>query len=189
LCGARIGSQLILGSGYFQENLRGSPYSILQDNLLAAITGNSGLTRIEVYGAKLNGNGPWRVSFTNFVQRLRNSRIPTRAFLARRMNWHAKVALRIGRRGPVAAIIGSSNLTRPAYGIRPLRSWNYECDVTIWLPTKTCMNTFSKNSAAHNESIIMTAILDPQVEQPNEEEQLRRLLEQVKEESGGFEEV
>jgi hypothetical protein len=35
----------------------------------------------------------------------------------------------------------------------------------------------------------MTAILDPQVEQPNEEEQLRRLLEQVKEESGGFEEV
>ncbi|GAK41528.1 hypothetical protein TCA2_4019 [Paenibacillus sp. TCA20] len=67
--------------------------------------------------------------------------------------WHAKVALKVKNGEPIAAIIGSSNLTIPAYGEKcsctgvkthcSIHSWSkankhfpFECDVLFWDETK-----------------------------------------------------
>jgi hypothetical protein len=45
--------------------------------------------------------------------------------------WHAKVALAVVSGSPVAGIVGSSNLTGPAYGV-DRRVFNNETDVVLW---------------------------------------------------------
>ncbi|BCC56114.1 hypothetical protein FO499_21235 [Bacillus anthracis] len=67
--------------------------------------------------------------------------------------WHAKVAIKVKDGEPIAAIIGSSNLTIPAYGEKcscasgkshcPIHYWSkknnrfpFECDVLFWDETK-----------------------------------------------------
>lgn len=46
------------------------------------------------------------------------------------MGWHAKVFLAKRAGVPLVGIIGSSNITRRAFG--ELNDFNYECDVVIW---------------------------------------------------------
>jgi hypothetical protein len=67
--------------------------------------------------------------------------------------WHAKVAIKVKHGEPIAAIIGSSNLTVPAYGEKcscgsgksycSIHNWSkknkhfpFECDVLFWDETK-----------------------------------------------------
>jgi HKD family nuclease len=51
-----------------------------------------------------------------------------------RMGWHAKVFLAKSAGNPVLAVIGSSNITRRAFGEFP--QFNYECDVVMWMELK-----------------------------------------------------
>lgn len=46
------------------------------------------------------------------------------------MGWHAKVFLAKQGNRPLVGIIGSSNITRRAFG--ELKKFNYECDVVMW---------------------------------------------------------
>jgi len=46
------------------------------------------------------------------------------------MGWHAKVFLAKHGPDPVVGIIGSSNITRRAFGA--FKDFNYECDVVFW---------------------------------------------------------
>lgn len=46
------------------------------------------------------------------------------------MGWHAKVFLAKQGNVPLVGIIGSSNITRRAFGLD--KDFNYECDVVFW---------------------------------------------------------
>lgn len=48
----------------------------------------------------------------------------------RRYHWHAKVFVASKNGEPAVAVIGSSNITARAFGIR--KDWNYEADVVLW---------------------------------------------------------
>ncbi|RME56753.1 hypothetical protein D6779_10040, partial [Candidatus Parcubacteria bacterium] len=56
-------------------------------------------------------DGFWLEHYQNFVRRLRQAGLQVKAYVAPRKNWHAKIAIRIRNEQPIAAIIGSSNLT------------------------------------------------------------------------------
>lgn len=102
------------------------------------------------------------------------------ASIAPKRNWHAKIAVRLDKTGtPAAAIVGSSNLTGPAYA-EGRSTWNYESDVTIWTPASGLGDYFRDDSEPTGdpfEQII--AKLSEDVRQPNEEERIERLLRDI----------
>jgi hypothetical protein len=135
------GNRLILASGYFSEYEK-YPYSIFEDDLDDAIRDNDEIKEINVIGSK--GSETSFNLFCNKIESLGRSFIKIRH---PQSNWHAKIAMKLkpeteGMRGtiPICAIVGSSNLTRPAYGITPRPEnvntevkFNYECDVLIFV--------------------------------------------------------
>jgi len=181
LCGdGRLGERLILASGFFQQGLWG--YEILADALLGAITnGRSGIKTVDVIGA-MAGHGAWLGGFNRFVQRLRNvHQFAVTARIARTRKWHAKIAMRLDEGAPTAAIIGSSNLTRPSYAVAPVvnnQGWNYECDVTLW-KNKELNKVFRDVDEIPDDRWIIAAIRDPKIRQPTEAKKLQQLFAQV----------
>lgn len=139
------GNYVILASGYFHSR----NYEILDHQLLQAIQDNDDITDIMVIGAM----GSSSIAFTEFCDKLDNEwggNVIQRKIKGN--NWHAKIAMKLQLQNetkiPVCAIIGSSNLTRPAYGILndlPINSefshFNHECDVVIF--TRDWFNGFS----------------------------------------------
>jgi hypothetical protein len=136
------GDSLILASGFFQEDPE-KDYSILDDRLLAAIRSNENITEIQAIGA-MSSPAP----FNEFCNKLSENWGGT-LIRKRKSNWHAKIGMKLKSRLvdtdkiekiPVCALIGSSNLTRPAYGIAgdippnvtSRLNFNYECDVMIF---------------------------------------------------------
>jgi hypothetical protein len=136
------GDSLILASGFFQEDPE-KDYSILDDRLLDALLSNEIITDILAVGA-MRSPAP----FNEFCKKLDENWEGTLT-TNRKSNWHAKIAMKLKSRLvdtdkiekiPVCAIIGSSNLTRPAYGIAgdipenvtSRLNFNYECDVVIF---------------------------------------------------------
>lgn len=109
------GNSLILCSGFFQEDPE-KDYSILDDRLIDAIRSNKKINEIQAIGA-MRSPAPFN-EFCNKLKENWDGELITK----RKSNWHAKIAMKlkpadqIGKI-PVCAIIGSSNLTRPAYGI------------------------------------------------------------------------
>lgn len=76
----------------------------------------------------------WKAQYSNFFAQLQaqnacvcfsavQKRIPS-------MGWHAKVFLAKRGNTPLVGIIGSSNITRRAFGLD--KDFNYECDVVFW---------------------------------------------------------
>lgn len=144
------GDTLILAYGYFQEEdplQNPEKYSTSEDLLIDAIIKNKKIQEIRVIGAK-GSSGP----FTRFCTKLQNQwkRTVTPQEIKSK-NWHAKIAMKFKsvtkndgsvEKSPVCAIIGSSNLTRPAYGtslfkprpeISKFTRFNHECDVVIFV--------------------------------------------------------
>lgn len=168
---APLGDSIMLCSGYVQEDPLGS-FRIL-DDLLPMIKASTSLPRIVTVAGKLSGN--WSDSYRHFVDRLRAAGMQIDAFYAPRRNWHAKIALRIDQNDPVAGIVGSSNLTRPAFDA-PYHGWNFEADVLIWKPS-TASNLHFRNLdlVGSPGPGIIDAILDPDIPQLDEGEQLRSI--------------
>jgi hypothetical protein len=68
--------------------------------------------------------------------------------------WHAKVAIRVINHVPVAAVIGSSNLTSASYFAPPVSSrgvWNVEADVALWRDTSSLNAHFLSSVADRSE--------------------------------------
>lgn len=148
------GNCLVLASGYFSEgnndpNDPPSPktYSIAEDKLADAIQNNENIEEIRIIGSKGSSN-----KFNNFCKYLDMKwGKSVQRWELKNKNWHAKIAIKLksnpekgkhDEKIPVCAIIGSSNLTRPAYGIsgyKPRKeisnfnSFNHECDVMIFV--------------------------------------------------------
>ena len=141
------GDCLVLASGYFWEEIdpkESDKYSISLDRLANAIKDNERIREVQVIGAM---GSPTRLNAfcDNLEDELNGREIVRREIKGK--NWHAKVAMKLhsdpasGEKIPVCAIIGSSNLTRPAYGIKDdipenvsssFGKFNHECDVLIF---------------------------------------------------------
>ena len=178
-----IGESLILCSGYIWEpDADSSTYKILDDGLLETIKKGcaSGVT---VTVAGKFSEEVWKEHYRNFVFRLRDAGVRVQAFVAPKKNWHAKIAIRLKGKVPIAALVGSSNLTGPAYRLNSCH-WNFESDVLIW-PNNPELNTYFRSSLSNQNRVgNLDLILDPEVQQLSEQEQLDNLLSDI--ESGNL---
>jgi hypothetical protein len=174
------GDSLVLCSGYIQETDPGNlkRYNILRDDLLISIEKGCLQGQIIVIAGKFE-NRQWLDYYKNFIYGLKRAGVKVIPYIAPKKNWHAKIAIRLKQKQPIAALIGSSNLTGPAYGINRA-NWNFEGDVLIW--SNTIYNSYFKQRI-NNETLIgdMTLILDPEIHQPNEDEQLESIYRDVME--------
>ena len=168
------GDGLVLCSGYIWEpHFASNKYKILDDELLDAIqTGCKGKEIITIAG-KLDEQ--WLDYYKNFVRRIRQAGLYVIPYFAPKRNWHAKIAIRLKQGEPVAAIIGSSNLTGPAYGENRY-SWNFESDVLIWKDSPELNSSFRAPFQTDTSFGDMHLIFDPEIHQLNEQEQLNRIF-------------
>ncbi|QVW35440.1 phospholipase D family protein [Geobacter sulfurreducens] len=121
------GNNALLCSGFFQEKFNNSSYMASSEpGFVDALNRHKvNLTLVGIH------NGSWKQSYINFRNSIKNDAL--RSVVARYKNglrWHAKVYILFNNKMPVFAIIGSSNLTRPAFSIDSI--FNYECDVVLW---------------------------------------------------------
>ena len=181
LCSLPVGDRLILCSGYFQEKNYKGGYSILNDDLLKAIQKSGKITSIEIVG--LMGSIHKSKGIRNFHNSLRSAGFRVDIFQPLNHKWHAKIAIRVDKDTPLIAIIGSSNLTRPPYGITTKSDWNYECDVTMWDDSRVSIRDFleSEDERAINrveEFILTTDLIDSG--QPSISDRLNQLLSEIR---------
>jgi hypothetical protein len=185
LCRMPMCDRLILCSGYIQEPP--GPYSISNDRLLSEICGNGAIADIELYAGMLYNRKAYG-QYLNFVNSFRSLYKGTlQAYVAVPRKWHAKMAFAIGKGRPLAAIIGSSNLTRPAYGVGFSR-WNYESDVTIWL-NEPAVDSYWSAPAQLDGSYSIQASLRPGINQPDEESRMRAALKLIEDNRSAFTQV
>jgi len=163
---------------------------VLDDDLLDAI--KSGLNNNEVIcvAGKLSTSPVnWLKHYEDFVAKLQSHKIPVKALVAPNRNWHAKIAIRLCPMGkPVVAIVGSSNLTGPAYGENRY-AWNYECDVTLWKDKPlwdSVVATDQDQQSPDDVFTTMSVVLDSNVNQPSIEDRLAVLLEDINREQETF---
>lgn len=187
ICSFPIQGNLILCSGYIWE---GSTYSVLNDDLLAAIKkGLCGNKIICVAGKLQTKPVNWVQHYKDFVNKISSHGISVEAKVAPRRNWHAKIAIRMNSKNqPIVAIVGSSNLTGPAFGENRY-AWNYECDVTLW-SDKEQWDHVLDNHTDQTENDPFTSIetvLDPnKPNQPDIDERLNVLVEDIYRDSENF---
>lgn len=186
ICGIPNHGDLILCSGYIWENAR---YSVLDDELLDAIKAGLSSNQIICVAGKLAKKPvDWVQHYKNFVAKLQHHSISVTAWVAPRRNWHAKIAVRLDGSGkPTVAMVGSSNLTGPAFG-ENRHSWNYECDVTIWKdrPSWDAALTDARETP-EDPFTAMGLVLDPQIpNQPSIEDRLDVLVKDIYRERDTF---
>ncbi|WP_178861770.1 phospholipase D-like domain-containing protein [Thiomicrorhabdus cannonii] len=118
-------SEMILCSGFFQENKH-----YMASNDFKNICGKNKKT-LKVVGLYSYN---WRGDFDAFCQGVVNNNCPAcltvKKFRVPGMKWHAKIMVGKKNNQPVIASIGSSNITRRAFGKN--MNFNYESDVIIW---------------------------------------------------------
>jgi hypothetical protein len=167
------GDDLVLCSGYIWEPPSTSKdYKILDDELLDALQSGCDGKEITTIAGKLDEQ--WLSHYKNFVRRLRQAGIQVKPYFAPKRNWHAKIAIRLKQGEPIATIIGSSNLTGPAYGENRY-TWNFESDVVIWRNFPALNNAFRAPFQTDTLFGDMQLIVDPEIRQLNEEQQLNRI--------------
>lgn len=154
--------RVYLTSGYFSQSIYPTKYQLSNDELIETIK-NSVCPKIYIGGCM----GSSIADRNRFIYEI-NKVLPMgrrAAGLVQKSNWHAKIALAVVKdSGPVCAIIGSSNLTRSAYGENPnsfnptLNSingasrFNHECDVVIWDNDNAQVNEIAKSILNKNHS-------------------------------------
>ena len=123
------GDAAIICSGFFQENFSNSNYQVSRDGNLSSVLANSGvsLTTIGIHNAN------WLASYINFCHSLRASGVNLQAYRSKSFHWHAKIYILKKESKHLLGIIGSSNMTRNAFGLS--KPFNYEADVVLWSDT------------------------------------------------------
>lgn len=170
---------MVLCSGYIWEPGEEGPtkYRVLDDDLLDVIKKGCA-DGIVVTVAGMLYDPKWEDFYRNFVLRLNRAGIRVQSYVAPRRNWHAKIAIRLCKDKPIAALIGSSNLTGPAYRQNWSR-WNFESDVLIW-PSNPELDVYfrgSKSNGGYTGGLDL--ILDPSVSQLTEQQQIQELYDDV----------
>jgi hypothetical protein len=186
ICSIPGHGDLVLCSGYIWES---TGYSVLDDDLLRAMrSGLAGNQIICVAGKLAITPVNWVQHYKDFVAKLRAQGIKVTAYIAPKRNWHAKIAVRLDKAGqPIVAMVGSSNLTGPAYGENRY-SWNYECDVTLWRDKRKWDASLSQGRVPPSDPYtLIAAIPDPEIPtQPSVADRLVVLVEDIFRERDSF---
>lgn len=170
--------KLLLCSGYIWEY---SNYSILNDELLNAISSQN--VEVITVAGMLSGQGNWENKYKSFVKRLKSNNIKVVSYKAKKKNWHAKVAIKLNGEDPIAGLIGSSNLTAPAYRENHGR-FNYEADVLIWDPRYDWYFRVDIGDFIDNPLGPIDTILNPDIRQFDECERLKAIYNTTMNEEG-----
>jgi hypothetical protein len=175
-------NRLLLGSGYFWEDIPTDrrQYSVLHDGLLNEIVAAKP-KEVILIGGKFSGYS-WTQRFRMFAQRLRNAGITISAFKVKGNNWHAKIAFALKDDHPLAGLIGSSNLTRPAYQEGMAITFNHEADVLIWMDKPKFNNHFRGGFVKDNLDDPLSPVdlvMNHQIKQPDEEKRLEALFKEA----------
>lgn len=134
LLNSKIGDEAIIGSGFFQEDLK---FSASKTTNLANLLyqNNIKVTVIGVY------NNYWQSAFNKFVTELIINKVQVNNVI-RKHRWHAKVFILKKKNIPIVGIIGSSNMTRAAFDYSA--PFNYEADVVMWIGGNLVSKTIKK---------------------------------------------
>lgn len=134
----KAGDKALLCSGFFQENFRGSVYQASQELNFANEIAISGI-QLDTVGIH---SGAWKQSYRDFKSNMLSAGGNVNCYYKNGLKWHAKIFILSKNNDPIFGIIGSSNITRNAFG--SISNFNYECDVIIWpdenLEISTWMN-------------------------------------------------
>lgn len=173
-----LGDEAIICSGFFQEHFKGGIYQVSNegnlDNVL--LRNKINLTTVGVH------NNNWLTPYRNFRDNLRNIGLNVNAKTSRGFHWHAKIYVLISKGRPIFAIIGSSNMTRNAFGISA--PFNFESDVVLWLDEFNEFNTILNVAVSElNQfsSEVIIADYDPDKNFGlSIEDRLRQLVDDIK---------
>jgi len=120
------GNNALLCSGFFQENFKSSSYQVSNENNFGLEVAKSKI-KLDTVGIH---NPTWKPSYKNFRDNMRSYGANIHCYYKNGLHWHAKVYILSHDDEPIFGIIGSSNLTRNAFG--SVQNFNYECDVVLW---------------------------------------------------------
>jgi hypothetical protein len=120
-------TEAVIASGFFQERANFSAAQIF--NAL----GRRGSKPLELIFVGVY-NGHWVPQFDKFVSLVKTGNSTRRVTVRKRrmkgLRWHAKVFVGSVQGVPCVAVVGSSNMTRPAADTT--KPFNYEADVVLW---------------------------------------------------------
>lgn len=174
------GNSAILCSGFYQENWHRNPhYEVSTEGNFdqALINNNISLTTYGVY------NYTWLQSYKNFRNNLRNKGININAKRVTQFHWHAKIFILKMDDRPILGIVGSSNMTRNAFGLTS--PFNFEADVIMWLDDydkiNKMMTEIINESKEFPDEIIVTDYDPMKNNGQSIEDRLRRLENDLKE--------
>jgi phosphatidylserine/phosphatidylglycerophosphate/cardiolipin synthase-like enzyme len=144
--GIKYGDEILMCSGFFQENFRNSSYMASQEhNFITNLMNHTKVLKtIGVY------NNIWKQSYINFVNNIRSTGVNIIPKIIKSGKWHAKIFIVFENSIPVFCIIGSSNITNSAFSLN--KKFNYEADIVIWTSRKITkdINKVLKGKDANN---------------------------------------
>lgn len=154
-----LGNEVLLCSGFFQENFRNGNYQVSTEGNFASVLAqnNISLTAIGVH------NYRWLRSFRNFRDNLIAAGVNVTTKRTKGFQWHAKIYILKNNERPIFRIVGSSNMTRNAFGLSA--PFNYEADVVLWLDEFEFLNNLIANAISELgefNSEVIVADYDPE---------------------------
>lgn len=120
------GNRVILCSGFFQEEEKYQ--ASIERNLAEVLQRHS----IEITTIGIHSYN-WKQRYRNFRNSLLSAGVNITAKYTSNLKWHAKIFILKNNTNPVLGIIGSSNITRPAFA--DYAPFNYEADIVLWSNT------------------------------------------------------
>lgn len=127
-----------LGSGYITEYVDKKHGGIFyfasaQVNSSKIELKNSFPNNLTIVGVHSNKSSYWYDNYRRFVLNIckRTNPIHVTAYYEKNGRWHAKIYILLKAGVPIAAVIGSSNLTCPAFWDNS-SGFNIEADLVIW---------------------------------------------------------
>ena len=148
----------LLCSGFFQDDCKysaGADFDLISHRKGSALK----VTTLGLYSYS------WKSQYATFFSQLQaQNKSPSFSAVQMRipsMGWHAKVFLAKQGDLPLVGIIGSSNITKRAFGLD--KKFNYECDVVFWdesIPDIDCVISAAIGESDDISDVIVTNIDD-----------------------------
>lgn len=168
-----VGDEALLCSGFFQE-LRGSPpYQASKDLGNSLSKSKVILTTVGIH------NKGWLKEYQIFVKNLKkiigNRVLPMHCSDFR---WHAKIFILSIKDENILGIIGSSNITRPAFDIT--QPYNKECDIILWNNAISKLNEIIEQSMKEYEpEELIQSFYDEEINKLSINDRLKKLKDEI----------
>ena len=152
-----LGNEVLLCSGFFQENYLGRIYTVSTEGSFSMLLrkNNISLTTVGIH------NHYWLESYKKFRDNIVKAGVSISAKITPNYYWHAKIFILKKDGKPIFGIVGSSNMTRPAFGTTA--PFNFEADVVMWLDEYKELNTIINSTVneLNQSSEVIIADYDP----------------------------